>query len=311
MGKIVCVGSANVDMTAVAPHLPIGGETVMGTELRVGPGGKGSNQITAAHRAGAEVVFLTKIGDDGLSGVLTEHYRRDGIDTRFVQVVPGATTSGAVIEIDGATAQNRIIVVSTLLESITREEVLRAEAEFASADVVLVQYETSVESILAAKELAKKYGKTFVVNPAPFREMPEGFYDGVDLITPNETEAGYLTGIEITDDESAKTAAKKLIAMGVRTAVITLGRRGAMCYDGKEALFVDEIPVKPVETTGAGDTFNGGLVTALSEGRSLADAMRFANCAATISVTRAGAATSAPVREEIAALMQKTYGITL
>lgn len=311
MGKIVCVGSANVDMTAVAPHLPVGGETVMGSELRVGPGGKGSNQVTAAHRAGAEVVFLTKIGDDGLSAVLTDHYQRDGIDMRYVEVVPGGVTSGALIEIDGKTAQNRIIVVSTLLQSITEADVYRAEAEFASADVVLVQYETSLESILAAKKLAKKYKKIFVVNPAPFREMPADFYQGVDFITPNETEAGYLTGIEITDAESAAAAGAKLIGMGIGHAVITLGKNGAMCTDGRTCEYVSEIPVKAVETTGAGDAFNGGFVTALSEGLDVKTALRFANCTGALSVTKPGAATSAPMRAEILAMLEKEYGVTL
>ena len=185
MGKIVCVGSANVDIVATAKHLPVGGETVMGSALSFGPGGKGSNQVTAAHRAGAELVFVTKIGDDPLAATLTEHYKKDGISMKYVEVVPGAVTSTALIEVDGQTAQNSIVVVAPLLETISEADVARAEAEFAAADVVLVQYETSVESILAAKALAKKYHKTFVVNPAPFREMPEGFYDGVDLLTPN------------------------------------------------------------------------------------------------------------------------------
>lgn len=311
MGKIVCVGSANVDMTAVAPHLPVGGETVMGSELRVGPGGKGSNQVTAAHRAGADVVFLTKIGDDGLSAVLTDHYRKDGIDMRYVEVVPGATTAGALIEIDGETAQNRIIVVANLLETITAADVYRAEAEFANADVVLVQYETSVESILAAKELAKKYGKIFVVNPAPFRQMPAEFYRGVDFITPNETEAGYLTGIEITDVNSAVSAGAKLTEMGIGHAVITLGKNGALCTDGKESVHVPGLCVKAVETTGAGDAFNGGFVAALAEGRDMKTALQFANCTGALSVTKPGAATSAPMRAEILAMLRREYGVTL
>lgn len=311
MGKIVCVGSANVDMTAVAPHLPVGGETVMGSELRVGPGGKGSNQITAAHRAGAEVVFLTKIGDDGLASVLTDHYRADGIDMRYVETVPGKVTSGALIEIDGKTAQNRIIVVSTLLDSITEADVYRAEAEFADADIVLVQYETSVESILAAKKLAKKYGKTFVVNPAPFREMPADFYRGVDFITPNETEAGYLTHMEITDVESAVAAGEKLSQMGIGHAVITLGKNGALYTDGKTHVHVPGLCVKAVETTGAGDAFNGGLVCALSEGLDVKTALQFANCTGALSVTKPGAATAAPMRAEILAMLRREYGVTL
>ncbi len=311
MGKIVCVGSANVDIVATAKHLPVGGETVMGSALSFGPGGKGSNQVTAAHRAGAELVFVTRIGDDPLAATLTEHYKKDGISMKYVEVVPGAVTSTALIEVDGQTAQNSIVVVAPLLETISAADVERAEAEFASADVVLVQYETSVESILAAKALAKKYHKTFVVNPAPFREMPEGFYDGVDLLTPNETEAGFLTGVKITDTESAVAAGAKLAEMGVGAAVITLGKNGALYTDGKESVHVPGLSVKAVDTTGAGDSFNGGLCTALSEGADMKTALQFANCTGALSVTKHGAASAAPTRVEILTLMKKTYGTEL
>ena len=311
MGKIVCVGSANVDITATASHLPTGGETVMGRTLSFGPGGKGSNQITAAHRAGAETVFLTKIGDDPLSATLTELYQKDGINTGYVEVVPGAVTSTALIEVDENTAQNSIVVVAPLLDTITAADVARAEAEFATADVVLVQYETSVESILAAKALAKKYHKTFVVNPAPFHAMPDGFYDGVDLLTPNETEAGFLTGIEITDTESAKAAGAKLAQMGVGAAVITLGKNGALYTNGKETVLVPGLSVRAVDTTGAGDAFNGGLCTALAEGADIRTALQFANCTGALSVTKHGAASAAPTRAEILALMKQTYGTEL
>lgn len=311
MGKIVCVGSANVDITATADHLPVGGETVMGRALSFGPGGKGSNQITAAHRAGAETVFLTKIGDDPLAATLTEHYKKDGINTEYVEVVPGAVTSSALIEVDAATAQNSIVVVAPLLDTITAADVYRAEAEFAAADVVLVQFETSVESLLAAKALAKKYHKTFVVNPAPFREMPEGFYDGVDLLTPNETEAEFLTGVRITDAESAAAAGEKLSAMGVGAAVITMGKNGALYTNGKETVLVPGLSVKAVDTTGAGDSFNGGLCAALSQGADIKTALQFANCTGALSVTKHGAASAAPYRAEILDLMKKAYGTEL
>ncbi len=309
MGKIVCVGSSNVDMTGYVPHLPVAGETVMGTALRIGPGGKGANQITAARRAGSEVVMISRIGDDALSDVLTNHFKQNDISTQYIKRIKGESTSTALIEIDSVTAQNRIVVLSSILQKLPAEEVREAEAEFADGNVVLVQYETSKESIFEARRLAKKYGKLFVVNPAPFSEMPADFYDGVDLITPNETEAGYLTGIEITDIESAFEAGKKLVSMGVGAAVITLGVNGALYTDGKTYTHVKGLRVKAVDTTGAGDAFNGGLITALADGLDIKTALCFANCTGALSVTKPGAGDAMPYRADILALMEQEYGI--
>ena len=172
MGKVIGPGSLIVDLAAYAPHLPVGGETVMGSALNIGPGGKGSNQMTAAHRAGAEAIIIGCVGTDSLAATLTDHYAREKMCTKYLKVSETASTGAAVIEIDEETAQNRIIIVSGASMEVSDEDVRKAEEDFVDCDVVLCQFETSLASILEAKKMAKKYGKPFILNPAPFMEMP-------------------------------------------------------------------------------------------------------------------------------------------
>ena len=186
---------------------------------------------------------------------------------------------------------------------------MTAEADFVDCDVVLTQLETGDEPIYAAAKLAKKYNKPFILNPAPYRPLSDDLLAMVDYITPNETEAGYLTGIEINSIEDAKAAAKKLLALGVKNVIITLGVNGEYYTDGYREIHVPGIKVNAVETTGAGDAFNGGFATALGEGMDIEKALKFANCTAAISVTRLGAAESMPARDEIDAFMKEKYGI--
>ena len=311
MAKIVGPGSLIVDVTGFAPHLPIEGETVRGRTLRLGPGGKGSNQMTAAHRAGSEVKIISSRGDDALGKILEEHYRNEGMTEEYVRILPDGETASALIEIDERDAQNRIIVILAANETVGRERVYEAEKDFADCDAVLTQFETTPEAVIAAKELAQKYGKPFILNPAPCTPMPDGLYDGVDYATPNETEAEILTGVKVETYEDCRRAAEKLLAMGVRHAVITLGVRGSYYYDGTKEIIVPSIKVKAVETTGAGDAYNGGFATAIAEGMPIETALKFATCTATISVTRLGSSPSMPQREEILALMKKEFGIEL
>ncbi len=311
MAKIIGPGSLIVDITGFAPHLPEAGETTKGTTVRFGPGGKGNNQMTAAHRAGAEAVIIAKRGEDFLGGIMQAHYQREGMSEEYLTVDPATETGSALIEVDEGSAQNRIIVILGASEQVTRETVLAAEAGFADADAVLTQFETTSEAVIAAKELAHKYGKPFILNPAPYVETPEGLYDGVDYITPNETEAEELTGCKVESLENCREAAKKLFAMGVKNVIITLGVRGVFYTDGKEEIFVPAIKVKAVETTGAGDAFNGGFATAIAEGLPVKTALQFATCTAAISVTRLGSAPSMPQRSEILEMLKKEFGVVL
>ena len=308
MAKIIGPGSLNVDVTGYAPHLPVHGETTKGTAIRVSPGGKGNNQMTAAHRAGSEVYIIGHRGSDMMGQIMARHYATEGMSEKYVCVDPLVETAGALIEIDETDGQNRIIVALSANEHVDRARVLAAETDFADCDAVLTQFETTIEAVLAAKELAAKYAKPFILNPAPYVPVPEGLFDGVDYVTPNETEAEQFTGIRVDAVEDCRKAAAKFFEMGVKKVIITLGVRGAYFTDGSEEIFVPALKVKAVETTGAGDAFNGGLATAIAEGMPMETALRFATCTAAISVTRLGSSQSMPSREEILALMEKEFG---
>lgn len=311
MAKVIGPGSLVVDVTGFAPHLPVAGETTKGSTLRFGPGGKGNNQLTAAHRAGAEAKIISRRGDDFLGQIMKKHYTSEGMSEEYIVVDPAGETGSALIEIDEGSAQNRIIVILAANEQVTRENVLAAEKDFADCDAVLAQFETTVEAVLASKELAHKYGKPFILNPAPYIDVPAEVFDGVDYVTPNETEAEQFTGIAVNSVDDCRRAAQKFFEMGVKNVIITLGVRGAYYTDGKTEMVVPAIKVKAVETTGAGDAFNGGLSTAIAEGLPMDTALRFATCTSAISVTRLGSAPSMPYRHEILALLEKEFGITL
>lgn len=303
--KVVIIGpgSSNVDLTGFAPHLPAAGETVLGHTLNVGPGGKGSNQMTAAARAGGEVLFITRIGQDVFGETLRRHFAAEGFRFDYITSPEGEATGTALIEIDEQDGQNRIMVIPAANQHMTRADVYAAEEDYKTADAVLTQLEISMEAIVAAKELAQKYGKPFILNPAPFCPLSDDFLSGIDWFTPNETEASFFTGVEVNSPDTARAAARVLLDKGIKNVVITLGVNGAFWTDGTSEAHVPGIPMKAVETTGAGDTFNGALAVALAEGRDPAFALRFANAAAAISVTRLGAAASAPRRAEIEELM--------
>ncbi|MBE6703134.1 MAG: ribokinase [Ruminococcaceae bacterium] len=311
MAKIIGPGSLNVDITGYAPHLPVGGETTKGTTLRFSPGGKGSNQMTAAHRAGATVRLIGRRGKDVLGDILQKFYAAEGMSEQYIFTSPEEETGSALIEIDQRDAQNRIIVIPAANERVDRAAVLAAEADFADADAVLTQLETTTEAVMAAKELAHKYGKPFILNPAPYTHLDKKIFDGVDFVTPNETEAEEFTGVKVGTVEDCRRAATVFFEMGVKNVIITLGVRGAFFTDGKKELLLPAIKMKAVETTGAGDAFNGGFATAIGEGLDVETALKFATCTSAISVTRLGAAQSMPRREEILALLSEKFNISL
>lgn len=311
MGKVIGPGSLIVDITGFAPHLPVAGETVKGTTVRLGPGGKGSNQMTAAHRAGSDARIIGCRGDDALGQILKKHYAAEGMNEEYVRLLPQGETGSALIEIDESDAQNRIIVIFAANEAVDRALVLSAEKDFADCDAVLAQFETTVEAVLTAKTLAKKYNKPFILNPAPYIDAPVSLFDGVDYVTPNETEAEQFTGIRVETLEDCRRAAEKFFAMGVANVVITLGVRGVFFMNREQECFVPALKVKAVETTGAGDAFNGGFATAIAEGLPVETALKFATCTAAISVTRYGSSPSMPYRHEILELLEKEFGVKL
>jgi ribokinase len=311
MAKIIGPGSLNVDVTGYAPHLPVHGETVKGTAIRVSPGGKGNNQMTAAHRAGSEVYIIGHRGSDMMGQIMGQHFAAEGMSEKYVCVDPTAETAGALIEINESDGQNRIIVALSANERVDRARVLAAEADFADCDAVLTQFETTAEAVFAAKELAGRYGKPFILNPAPYIPVPAELFSGVDYVTPNETEAEQFTGVKVETVADCRPAARKFLDMGVRSVIITLGSRGVYFTDGTVEITVPALKVKAVETTGAGDAFNGGFATAIAEGLPIETALRFATCTAALSVTRRGSSQSMPTRAEIEALLDREFGVTL
>lgn len=303
--KIVVVGSLIVDLTTYVDRYPVTGETVLGTPAALGPGGKGNNQATAACKTGSDVTMIGKVGTDVLASLLENHCRTCGMNCDHLLCAEGEQSGAALIEVLTTTGDNRIIVGKGANELLTAAEVETADEAFAACDLVLTQLETSMESIQKAKDMAKKYGKTFVLNPAPAQPLPEGYLDGVDYFTPNETEAAFYVGAPVETDEQLHYAGQKLLDMGVKHVVITLGSRGAFYMDSERSVFVPSFKVDAIDTTGAGDAFNGGFVTALAEGQPIEDAIRFGCATAGISVTRKGTAPAMPTREEVEAFLMQ------
>lgn len=307
MSKTIVVGSCMVDINGYAPHLPLGGETAIGTEVKTGPGGKGSNQAVAAFLSGSETYLVACIGDDSASDVLKSFYAKIKMNTKYVHSKVGENTGTALIEIDTTNAQNRILIIRGANLSLSENDVIDAESDISDCNVILTQLEITDEPIIASAKMAKKYSKPFILNPAPYRPISDDLLSMIDYITPNETEAEYLTGVKILTVDDAHKACEILLAKGVSHVIITLGINGVYYSDGIESIHVPGIIVDAVDTTGAGDAFNGAFATALGEGKSIKQALQFANATAAISVTRHGAAPSMPSRKEIEDFILKVY----
>jgi ribokinase len=297
---ITVLGSFVVDLTARTPHMPVPGETVLGKSFCLGPGGKGGNQATAAARAGSKVNLITKLGEDEFGSIAIKTFKHDGINLDYTPVSKTEATGAALILVDD-NGENMIVVTLGACGTITREEVFAAEEIIGKSSVLMIQLETSNEANIAAVELANKYKVPIVFNPAPYNEnYPKEILSKVTYVTPNETEAGYMSGIDIIDDESALKAAGIIKSRGVQCVIITLGKRGALLYeDSDHPAFIPSFKVAVVDTTGAGDAFNGGFAHALEKGMSIKDAVYYANAVAAISVTKFGTAPSMPAEKEI------------
>lgn len=297
--KIVVVGSFNADMTALTPKFPVGGETIMGKSFTVGAGGKGTNQAISAANCGSDVCMIAKIGTDVLSDIARNVFQGAGISMDTVFVTDEASTGCAVIEVSEESGENKIIVIPGANAMLTAKDVESVGDKIRDCDILLTQLETTLESVEAALKIASDSGRVTVLNPAPYADIPSSWFKMIDYFIPNETETEYFTGIRVEDEASAQKAATVLIEKGVKNVIITMGKKGSFFFDGKESFTVPATESKAVDTTGAGDCFCGAFCTALGEGMSVRDALRFANCAAGISVTRLGASASMPSREEI------------
>lgn len=296
--RIVVVGSSNTDMIIKLDHIPRPGETILGGEFVTAPGGKGANQAVAAARAGGRVSFIARVGRDMFGDQAVEGFRADEIDVEHVSRDKSAPSGVALIFVakDG---ENSIAVASGANNRLTPRDVKKARDVIASASVLVLQLETPMETVHAAAELAAGAGVRVILNPAPAQALPDELLRLVSILTPNESEAELLTGIRVEDDSSAGRAADVLLNRGVQTVIITLGPRGAFLASADSRKLIKGFAMNAVDTTAAGDVFNGALAVALAEGDAPERAVRFANAAAAISVTRMGAQPSAPKRKEI------------
>ena len=297
MNKIVVIGSSNTDMVVRSEHLPRPGESVLGGDFMMAGGGKGANQAIAVARMGHNVVFSAAVGRDMFGDAAVAGYQRFGVDTSYI--VRKDTPSGiALIMVDGA-GQNSISVALGANNCLTAEDVMPALESVSAGDIVLLQLEIPMSTVDACVAVAAAKGAKVVLNPAPAAVVSEQTLSKLYLITPNQTEAQTLTGIEVVDEASATAAAKALTAKGVERVVITMGSQGSLLYENGVSEIIPAHKVLAVDTTAAGDVYNGALCAAIAEGMSLCDALRFATKAAAISVTRAGAQPSVPSREEV------------
>jgi ribokinase len=301
---IVVMGSYVADLAFRTEKLPAWGETYMGAGFKLGPGGKGSNQAVAAARAGAKVSFISKLAHDAFGDLARSTYREEGIDTTHLFETETPTGAAAII-IDAIKGENAIIVVPGACFELTPEEVERTREMIAGSAVFVTQLELSLLTVEYGLKLAHSLGVPTILNPAPCCSLPESIYRYCDFMTPNETEAEMLTGIHVASLEDAEQAADELLARGVRNAIITLGAQGALVKNATTRQHVPAFNAGPVvETTGAGDAFNGGLAVALAENMDVVHAVRFGCAAAGISVTRPGTAPSMPYRREVDALLK-------
>lgn len=301
--KIVVFGSFVVDLMGRGPHLPVPGETVKSGFFKMGAGGKGFNQGVAAHKAGGDVTMVTKLGKDTFANVALDTMRDLGMDTSRVITTEEYPTGVALIEVDETTGQNAIMVIPSACDHIADEEVDALRDLIAGADILLTQLETNMGSIRRVIEMASAMGKTIILNTAPVQPVADDLLEKVTIVTPNEVEASILTGIKVTDAESAQRAAEWFMGKGVKSVVITMGGMGAFVADDDRREMTPAFKVNAVDTTGAGDAYNGGFVTALAEGRSLIEASRFAAATAALSVQKMGTTPSMPTREEIDAFL--------
>lgn len=287
--------------------LPIPGQTLTGNAFLLGHGGKGSNQAIAALKAGADVTFVTKIGDDEAGRSALEFYRQQGMSTDAFLIDPAQTSGAALVLVDEVSAQNQIVVVPGASYAFTDADVESRRSLLEQADIVLFQHEINEDAQNKAIAIAHAAGALVVVNPAPARPIPDRVLAMVDIITPNESEAKALTGIQVVDEASAARAAQVFLDKGVKLVVITMGSMGAFASDGQRQELLPSLRVEAVDTTGAGDAFNGGLVTALSQGHDLFTAIRYGNVVGALSVTKIGSAVAMPTREEIDQFYSANY----
>ncbi|MCD8031269.1 MAG: ribokinase [Bacteroides sp.] len=298
--RIIVIGSSNTDMVIKADCLPKPGETILGGSFIMNHGGKGANQAVAAARLGGDVTFICKVGNDVFGSDAVESLHKEAIETAYISVADQQPSGVALIHVD-SNGENTIVVASGANNSLSVEDINKAEAAMKEAYILMMQLEIPVETVSFAAKAARKNGTIVVLNPAPApgAKLPEELWKSVDILIPNVTEAEILSGITIDSDESARKAIHTIRTRGIPTVILTMGAKGVLAFHEGAYIRVPAFKVEATDTTAAGDTFCGALCVALSEGQSLEDGIRFACKASSVSVTRMGAQQSMPVRDEI------------
>ncbi len=297
MSDITILGIFVADISFSGDKIPIEGETILGDSYNVGPGGKGCNQAIAISRLGGKVNFISKIGNDEYGKLAINNFKKDNIDISNIIISKKHKTGVAGIHIDRNTGKNAITVVRGAPASLTREEIDTNKIK--QSKIFLTQLEVPLDVTLYCLKAAKENGLINILNPAPACKLSNEFFKLVDYFTPNETEAEYYTGIKIINETDAKKSALKLIKMGIKNVIITLGEKGLFFSNGIENIYIKSIQVKAIDTTGAGDAFNGGFTLALLKGKKIKECLEFANRVAGLSTTKLGAGDSMPTLNEL------------
>ncbi len=297
MSKVIVFGSINMDLVARSHRLPVAGETLRGHDFFTAAGGKGANQAVAAARLGVPTEMVGRLGGDSFGRELLAGLQASSVDTGAVLVDEAAASGVAIITVDDA-GENNIIIVAGANGRVNENDVERLKNLLPEAAALLLQLEIPMSAVLAAAEAGRQAGVRVILDPAPASlDIPQQLYPLVDIITPNEVEAGQLVGFPVDGQEAADKAATILLGWGVGNAIVKLGDRGVFCATSQEKFFVPAFRVQAVDTTAAGDAFNGALAAALAEGRSLREAVVWGAAAGAISATTAGAQPSLPDRE--------------
>lgn len=298
MKKIIVIGSSNVDMVVRTSHLPAPGETILGGEFFMNQGGKGANQAVAIKRLVGNLIFMAKLGNDVLGRQSVGYFKKEGIDTRYIALDEDSASGVALISVDDH-AENSIVVASGANMLLNEQDVDKMLEEMCEGDILLMQLEIPLQTVEYAARKAFGKGVKVVLNPAPARSLPKELFRHLYMVTPNRIEAEMLTGIKIANDADVEKVAEEICAMGVKNVIITLGSKGCLIREEGVSYRIDAFKVEPVDTTAAGDTFNGALCVGLSEGMDLKQAAVMASKASSIAVTRMGAQSSIPYREEL------------
>jgi ribokinase len=296
--KIVVVGSSNTDMIIKVSHVPVPGETIIGGTFSTAAGGKGANQAVAAARAGGDVTLVGRVGEDMFGRKAKDGFVKDSINVDHV-ISDKDAPSGVALIFVGEDGENSIAVASGANANLSPSDVESAGDAISSADMLIMQLETPLETVQKAASIASEKGVKVILNPAPACELSDDILSHVSILTPNESEAELLTGMKVQSEKDAAAAADALMAKGIETVIVTMGAKGAFVVTADSKELVGGFSVKAVDATAAGDVFNGTLAVAMAEGKALKEAVKFANAAAALSVTKLGAQPSAPTREEI------------